>query len=60
MKCTISNSFVFIFWKMANRDSRRGYLRVQAHAWILTGDSKPLVDFVSHILLCRCQFNLVE
>jgi hypothetical protein len=46
--------------KMTNGDSRRGYLRVQAHAWILTGDSKPLVDFVSHILLCRCQFNLVE
>jgi hypothetical protein len=43
MRYIISNSFHFL--RMGHSLRRRGYLRLQAHAWILTGGNKPLVDF---------------
>ena len=44
---------LFEILKMGNNSHRRGYLRLHAHAWILTDGNNPLLDLVCQILY-RC------
>jgi hypothetical protein len=49
----------FIFLEIGKCIRGRGYLRVQADAWILTGGNILLVDLLFQILLYICQLSLV-